>query len=615
MRNIRLALTAMVVLNVLLILVYPANAQCPAFGADTTCGIVITITNTGATATPTGQGPFDGIEDTLVGVVNNSNIPIKSLILHSSLNIFAFDGDGIDSFGAPGNAIDTTGYGGPNSFFTNMSADGTFGTVNFIVPLAPNGGTTYFSLEEAIDSATACSTIINNSIKKQASSKNICATFTPNQLSGQPPTSGMPGLTLAQAAQLCGFKDFDWIQKKNVQFDPSPFFARNLGGAFDSKITGFVRLTSKRAPYDDPPNGGGYAPGFGGGITPDNSFPFYYDQSLELPGHEDGTVPVACTLTASAGNTLTFHDAPSNSCLPGGTGAGTPPCTDAILAPGAKTEPKGSFGGFVTHLAGVSFDGTATDLGIGFTWTSNNNGTTGGVSINKTELPADGNGTGGITITSVSEITTFGGITVTGVNGGQPGTPATLASGATCDGTFSGTFNGSVNVSAGQNCMFINGYITGDVQVNGGNLVLSGALIGGNVLATSGAFSIGPSTTINGNLEAANTPTGTQSQICGSTVSGNLQFHNNGSSVQIGSASETFCVGNTIVGNLEVHNNTGSTAIFNNIIEGNLDNHNNSGSTQVFNNTVTQNLQCVNNALITGGENTAGQKQGQCTGF
>jgi hypothetical protein len=65
-----------------------ALAQCPAFGADTTCGAVITIIQTGnspcpatgcATVTFTGQGPYDGADDTLIGVVNNSSVPITSL--------------------------------------------------------------------------------------------------------------------------------------------------------------------------------------------------------------------------------------------------------------------------------------------------------------------------------------------------------------------------------------------------------------------------------------------------------------------------------------------------------------------------------------------------------
>src|SRR5579862_2381433 len=87
-----------------LILLGSANAQCPAVGADTTCGVIITVNQTGnapcppqgcASITFTGQGPFDQIEDTMVGVVNNSNLPISSLILKSSTDAFGFDGDGI----------------------------------------------------------------------------------------------------------------------------------------------------------------------------------------------------------------------------------------------------------------------------------------------------------------------------------------------------------------------------------------------------------------------------------------------------------------------------------------------------------------------------------------
>src|SRR5258708_38071 len=67
-----------------------AASVCPAVGADTDCGVIITITDKGATVTGTGQGPYDGIEDTLVGVVNKSKIPIKALGLSSAKTIFGF---------------------------------------------------------------------------------------------------------------------------------------------------------------------------------------------------------------------------------------------------------------------------------------------------------------------------------------------------------------------------------------------------------------------------------------------------------------------------------------------------------------------------------------------
>lgn len=127
-------------------------ATCPTIGADTDCGIIITV-NPDLTVSflKTGQPPYDSIEDTLVGVINNSASPLNLLNLTSDKLAFAFDGDGINTFGVvpdPGNP-DTTGYGGPITFFTNISADFMSGTTNFFGGL-PAGGITYFSLEEDI---------------------------------------------------------------------------------------------------------------------------------------------------------------------------------------------------------------------------------------------------------------------------------------------------------------------------------------------------------------------------------------------------------------------------------------------------------------------------------
>jgi hypothetical protein len=111
---------------------------CPAIGKDTACGITITISDTGAITAATGQGPYDGIDDTLVGVINNSKLPIFALGLNSTKNIFGFDGDGLTSFGGAGNSRDTlsNGYGGPNARFSNVGAGAKSGVVNFNTPLA-----------------------------------------------------------------------------------------------------------------------------------------------------------------------------------------------------------------------------------------------------------------------------------------------------------------------------------------------------------------------------------------------------------------------------------------------------------------------------------------------
>lgn len=122
-------------------------ATCPSFGDDTDCGIIITFNPNGSvTTTATGQPPYDGVEDTLVGVVNNSTKSIASIPLTSTSDIFGFDGDGIDTYGAPSNTKDTSGYGGPNAFYSGINGTLTSGTVNFITPIAP-GTTGFFSLE------------------------------------------------------------------------------------------------------------------------------------------------------------------------------------------------------------------------------------------------------------------------------------------------------------------------------------------------------------------------------------------------------------------------------------------------------------------------------------
>jgi hypothetical protein len=421
----------------LVLLVSTAHGQCPAVGADTTCGIVITVNQTGnapcppqgcAAITFTGQGPYDEIEDTLVGVVNHSNLPISSLILQSSTDAFGFDGDGICGISPntgvpfvpapPGCPFGPTTYEGPGVSFTNLSADRRTGTVNFNPPI-PVGGSAYFSLEESLAAATACSTIINNSVPKPAGgSPTISATFTPKN-----------GFTLAQAAQLCGFTGWDWQQTVTSLPLPNPF--KQIGTP--------PKQLSAPPPFLDPPPGG-YTYNLPGG---DHSYPFYYDpNSGELASHETAT-------------TLNFADTPADNCLHGGTGASC----------GGMTAPAGKILGFTTHLVGLVGAGPGfgvQDTGIGFSWTSDFNGTSGGISVTKNNNPADpGSGTGGVTITGYSPTTTYQfpkGIGVIGINGAAISPPtsslALLAAGQIAT-TASGlvysrvtqTFNATVNIT------------------------------------------------------------------------------------------------------------------------------------------------------------------------
>ena len=225
-------------------------------------------------------------------------------------------------------------------------------------------------------------------------------------------------------------------------------------------------------------------------------------------------------------------------------------------------------------------------------------------------------------------------ITASTADYSTPGATVPTSS-TSCNGTYTGTFKGDLKITPDQTCIFTGGGITGHVTQIGGTLILTNATIGGNVLLRGGASSIGPFTTIGGNLEILNIPESTSTnEICTTKVKGNVRLKDVGTSVQIGSPAPT-CGGNAIGGNLHALDNTGETRVYGNSISGNLhiqnntsetqvyNNNvgkilllqNNSGSTQVFNNIVVDNLQCETNASISGAGNTAKKKKGQCASF
>ncbi len=122
-----------------------AVSFCPQIGTltNTGCNTLITFNPDGSISTTIPNPiPFDGIEDNLVGILNNSSLTISSINLTGN-NIFGFDGDGLSSYGL---SFGPSGYEGPNNTFTIVDANN--GTVNFTTPLAP-GQNAYFALEEA----------------------------------------------------------------------------------------------------------------------------------------------------------------------------------------------------------------------------------------------------------------------------------------------------------------------------------------------------------------------------------------------------------------------------------------------------------------------------------
>ena len=154
--------------------------QCPAVGDNDGCAILIVINANGsvsilAAAAPNNV-PYDGADDTLIGLQNNSASSISSIDLSSAtVPIFGFDGDGIcdpnswpnggGTFGAPAACPSTagfgpTGYEGPGTSFSNISGDEMSGRVNFspaVGGVASACGapvaSAYFALEEELSAA------------------------------------------------------------------------------------------------------------------------------------------------------------------------------------------------------------------------------------------------------------------------------------------------------------------------------------------------------------------------------------------------------------------------------------------------------------------------------
>lgn len=132
-----------------------ATGPCPAVHDATGCGVIITINATAPFVTVSNPGngnPYDGHDDTLVGVVNNSGVALSSLGLSSSLDIFGFDGDGVctstftgDSY-CSGLAKSASGYEGPDNTFSGISSDKKSGTADFTSALG-GSASTWFSLE------------------------------------------------------------------------------------------------------------------------------------------------------------------------------------------------------------------------------------------------------------------------------------------------------------------------------------------------------------------------------------------------------------------------------------------------------------------------------------
>jgi hypothetical protein len=231
----RIALLGASSLALLIVSIAPSAAsaaftQCPPVELDTGCQFLFTVTNSETTVqSDASQGPYEGADDALIGIVNSSSKPITSLPLSAEDELFGFEFDGICTVSkpAPGcvvlprneageknakkglacppettscgfvnaaepekvtfpegigiigrqeNQDPVTGYEGPTSWFSGISAFGSSGTgsgvINFSPALAP-GATTYLSLESppagGFGAATTLSTTLSGGGQSGAS--------------------------------------------------------------------------------------------------------------------------------------------------------------------------------------------------------------------------------------------------------------------------------------------------------------------------------------------------------------------------------------------------------------------------------------------------------------
>ena len=100
------------------------------------------------------EGPYEGSDDTYVGVLNVGNTSVASVAVDGGTHpIMGFDGDGEAAYpgGVGGVSYGPTGYEGPNTSFTIDSA--SKGTVIFTGGLAA-GGKAWFTLEDVINAGS-----------------------------------------------------------------------------------------------------------------------------------------------------------------------------------------------------------------------------------------------------------------------------------------------------------------------------------------------------------------------------------------------------------------------------------------------------------------------------
>jgi hypothetical protein len=199
----------------------PPFTQCPKVGWDLSCAVLLVINADGSVTTvfDATQGPFDGVEDTLIGIQNNSTSTVSSVNLVSPGPPpgFGFDGDGLCSgiMSGPSSTVGNsgpgtffpppagcpfgpTGYEGKDTSFSNISLLADSGTVNFRAGGLKSGDSAYWSLEGKISAATpffvpvATTLVVTPATQSATVGAKVCVDATVRDQFGNP----MPGIVV-----------------------------------------------------------------------------------------------------------------------------------------------------------------------------------------------------------------------------------------------------------------------------------------------------------------------------------------------------------------------------------------------------------------------------------
>lgn len=135
----------------------PPFTQCAPVGYDRSCSILLDVDadNSVSVLTDPSVGPFDGADDTLVGIVNDSTAPVTAVtVTGPGTDLSGFDYDGLcDAYygdGSPlGCPFGPTGYEGPGTSLRTDPSLPDEAEVDFSPALRP-GQSAYFSLEGAL---------------------------------------------------------------------------------------------------------------------------------------------------------------------------------------------------------------------------------------------------------------------------------------------------------------------------------------------------------------------------------------------------------------------------------------------------------------------------------